>query len=187
VAALTVRGGGPPFNWYVRPPVRASNWQDRPIPEGASDTAISQIEGASLLVGRFGKWPPFHDAEVLALDLDRGNHWRVIQSNAWDQRIPPSLTATFFVFDHLYAATAPERKETMVALRFEEFERFGIEGFNHQNPIIGLGIAFEYSTNLRKNLFAVDWGGTALPHEVSFTCGRIRVVNVEPMVWRPQA
>jgi hypothetical protein len=165
----------------------ASEWRDRPIPESTPDAVISAIEGASLLIDRFGEWPTFADAEVLALDLDRGNHRWVIQTNAWDRRIPPSLTATFFIFDRRYFSESPERKETKAVIRFEEFERFAIEGFNHQNPIVGLGIEFEYSTNLRKNLFAVDWGGTALPHEVSFTCGHIRLLNVEPMVWPQQA
>ena len=105
----------------------------------------------------------------------------MIQTEGWEQRIPPSLTATFFVFDNLHADNSPERKETKVVFRFEEFERFVIEGFNHQNPIIGLGIGFEYSENWRKNLLAVDWGRTALVHDASFTCARIRVLSVEPM------
>src|SRR5690349_255885 len=106
-------------------------WEERTIPELICPEAIAAIEGANLLVERFGEWPTFEDAEVLALNMDRGNHWWVLETAAWDQRIPPSLTVAFYVFDSRHADEAPERKPTKVVIRFEEFEKFEIDGFNH--------------------------------------------------------
>jgi hypothetical protein len=163
------------------------SWEERTIRELVTPEAIAEIEGANLLIERFGEWPTFEDAEVLSLNLDRGNHWWVIQSGEWSQRIPPSLIATFYVFDGRYAPEAPERKPTKVVIQFNEFEIFEIDGFNHQNPIVGLGINFEFSKNMNKNLFSVNWGGTGIKHEVSFSCGHIKVLSVEPMVWPNKA
>ncbi|MSP40329.1 MAG: hypothetical protein EXR70_17715 [Deltaproteobacteria bacterium] len=158
-------------------------WDERIVEELTPPEVVAAIEGADLLIECFGEWPSFEDAEVLALNLDRGNHWWVLETGKWDQRIPPRLTATFYVFDFRYSGDAPERKPTEAVIRFEEFEDFEIDGFNHQNPIVGLGIKYLFSKNLKKNLFSVDWGGTGIKHEASFTCGRIQVISVEPIVW----
>jgi hypothetical protein len=73
----------------------------------------------------------------------------------------------------------PERKTALVTLKFTGFERFSLDGLNHQNPIVGLEMIWEHSTNLKRDLFAVDWGGTGLHHEVSFTCEEIEVMGVK--------
>jgi hypothetical protein len=158
-------------------------WDERTIEELTSPEAIAAIEGANLLIARFGEWPTFEDAEILALNLDRGNHWWVVETGEWGQRVPPSLTAILYVFDFRHADDNPARKPTKAVIRFEELEDFEIDGFNHQNPIVGLGIKFHFSKNMNKNLFSVDWGGTGIKHEASFTCERIQVMSVEPMVW----
>jgi len=162
-------------------------WEERTIEELTPPEAVAAIEDANLLVARFGEWPTFEDAEVLALNLDRGNHSWVVETGEWDRRIPPSLTATLYVFDFRHASDNPARNPTKVVIKFEEFEDFEIDGFNHQNPIVGLGIKFLFSKNMNKNLFSVDWGGTGIKHEASFTCERIQVMSVEPMVWADTA
>jgi hypothetical protein len=93
-----------------------------------------------------------------------------------------SLTAQFYVFDWRYGTESPPYRETLVTLLFAGFERFGLDRFSYQNPIISLGITYEYSENLKKELFAVDWGGCGIC-EVSFTCESIAVLAVEPILW----
>ena len=64
---------------------------------------------------------------------------------------------------------------------FESIDSLEISGFNHQNPIIGVSM----SRSEPDSPFVVAWGGTALHHEVSFTCRRIsvlRVVNLNPFL-----
>ena len=156
---------------------------DDRTPMESSAEAIAAIEGAALLIDRFGEWPLFEDAEVLSLSLERGNHWWVLRTGDWERRVPDSLTVTLFVFDSMQASDALERKESRVVLRFEGLGRCELDGFNHQNPVVALIVTFEYSPDMKSNLFAVEWGGTALPHEVSLTCERIQVLSVEPMEW----
>jgi hypothetical protein len=157
------------------------NWEDRTTPELYSDEAISGIEGANLLINRFGQWPTFEDGEVLDITLDRGNFMQVSESGAWHEFVQPSLSATFYVFDCRFSLEAPERRATIATIRFGQLDAFEINGFNHQNPIIGLGISLVYSERLKTKLFKVDWGGAVLPHEVSLACAGIRVVSVEPL------
>jgi hypothetical protein len=85
-------------------------WHEREIPKGTPAEVVSAIQGSSLLIDRFGLWPTFEDSEVLALNFDRGNHWWVIKTGAWDRRIAPSLTATFYVFDPMHHWDSPDRK-----------------------------------------------------------------------------
>lgn len=162
-------------------------WDERTLEELTPPEVVAAIEGANLLVERFGEWPTFEDAEVLALNLDRGNHWWVLETGEWERRIPESLTATFYVFDFRYSDDNANRKPTKAVIRFEGLEDFEIDGFNHQNPIVGLGIKYLFSKNLNKNLFSVDWGGTGIRHEASFTCELIQVMSVEPMAWANSA
>jgi hypothetical protein len=161
----------------------ATPWNKRIVGDLVTPEALALIEQSELLIGRFGEWPTFEDGEVLALEFDRGNHWWVIETGEWSKRIPPSLTATFYVFDSRYADTDPERKPSKICIRFEEFDEFEMDGFNYQNPISGMGISVSYSDRLKMNLLFVNWGGTAINHEVSFLCSHIRVLSVEPMVW----
>ena len=161
----------------------AKSWEQRTTENLVSPEALALVEGADLLIARFGEWPTFEDGEILALVFDRGNHWWVIQTEAWSKRIPPSLMATFYVSDSRHADSHPERKRSKVCIRFEEFDEFEMDGFNYQNPIVGMGITVSYSDRLKRNLLSVNWGGTAIKHEVSFLCGQIKVLSVEPMVW----
>ncbi|MGH6619935.1 MAG: hypothetical protein ACREF6_10365, partial [Alphaproteobacteria bacterium] len=91
----------------------------------------------------------------------------------------PSLSATFYVFDARFSLEAPERRAAIATILFEQLDAFEMSGINHQNPIIGLGISLVFSERLKTKLFKVDWGGTALPHEVSLTCASIKVLSVE--------
>lgn len=161
--------------------MKEAPWPERPIPEHTDVAIVAAIERSQLLIERFGYWPTSHDAEVLKLVFERGNHLQIVQTGAWSERIPESLVVRFYVFDWDRREETPPYRPTFVTLRFESLERFGLEGFNDQNPIIGLGITREYSANRRKDLFAVDWGGTAMSHEVSLTCERITVQSVEPI------
>jgi len=140
--------------------------------------AVALVQGYSLLTDRFGEWPSFEDAEVLRLSLDRGNHDWVVRTENWTDRIPPSLTVKFFVFDNRFADDDPRRKPSEVTIKFCELDQFEIDGFNHQNPILGLGICLVYSPERRQHMFLVDWGGTALKHEVRFLCESIHVESV---------
>jgi hypothetical protein len=120
-----------------------------------------------LLIQHLGHWPTFHDFEVLSLILERAT----VPAAACD------LKATFFVFDLTKSPDDPERKQGTAEFLFEGIDALHIDGFNHQNPIIGLSIVGAEPSAEQKR-FRVQWGGTCMQHEVSFTCSRIAVLRV---------
>lgn len=156
-----------------------SLWADRSELGSTPSEVVDAIEGAHLLVERLGSWPAFEDFEVISLRLERGNLMKIFKTKAWSKMVEPSLRVTFYGFDIRFSHEDINRKPTLITMRFQGLLRFALEGFNHQNPICGLEIIFEYSENLKKNVFAVDWGGAG--YDASFTCERVEVVAVKAM------
>jgi len=146
-----------------------------------SPEAVAKIKDADLLIRRFGRWPSFVDTEIVRLEFDRGNLIEIFKSKDWDKQVSPSLTATFFVFDEMQAHDSPLHKNTLAKIKFEFFDRFLMEGFNYQNPVLAVSINLGYSERLKKDIFTVAWGGTAIQHDVSFACENITVVSVVPL------
>jgi hypothetical protein len=150
-------------------------WSERSVSTSAD--AVAAIEGVEKLNDYFGGWPDFDSAEVISLCFERGDHLETTETGAWSARVPPNLTVVFRV-----RGVSAYRKDALATIRFHgDFERFAMDGFNYQNPIIGLEIFWEHSNSLGKRLFAVDWGGTAIHHDVSFTCQRIEVLAVKAL------
>ncbi len=90
---------------------------------------ILTIPGAKALIDRFGQWPSFHDAEVVALTLNREGE----------------STMTVHVF-RMTSQTDSHGKyicnlHTLVTFSFGEILAMDLGDFNHQNVIFGLGIA----------------------------------------------
>ena len=135
----------------------------RTVRETISPEALASISGRELLIEHLGHWPTFHDFEVLSLALERA----VVSAAACDLRV------TFLVFDLSKAPDDPDRRQASAEFLFEGIDALHIDGFNHQNPIIGLSIV---PTDERR--FRVEWGGTCMQHDVSFTCGRVAVLRV---------
>jgi hypothetical protein len=154
-------------------------WDERFTESLTDSDVISKIVGHGMLTRRFGGWPTFEGAELLSLQLDRGNHWWVQKTGNWSKRIAPYLIATFYVFDNRFGEDSPDRNPSRVGLRFEEFEELEIDGFNHHNPIVGMGVSLKYSSISKKKMFRVDWGGPAMKHEASFLCAGVEVLSVE--------
>ena len=163
----------------VRPhTMTIKDWEDRRGRNQVAVEALSLIEGASLLTDRFGAWPSFEDAEVLSMHFERGNHERLFQTQPWGELLLPSASVVFHVSDTLYAFEDPRRKASVVTIRFNDLAHFKMDGFNHQNPILGLSLSVEYSADLKTDLLLVNWGGTGIRHEVSLQCSNASVVSV---------
>jgi hypothetical protein len=140
---------------------------DHRFEEPISPETLALISGRELLIQHLGYWPRFHDFEVLSLTLERA-----VVSAATDD-----LRATFLVFDLHKAPDNPERKQGSAELLFESIDELRIDGFNHQNPIAGLSIVLSEPGGQSRR-FHVQWGGTCMQHEVSFTCSRIAVLRI---------
>lgn len=151
-------------------------WENR-APKLVEDEAgvISEIHNASEATQRFAGWPSFHDAEIVSLHFDRGNHLQVVQEGDWAGRIPENLSAVFRI-----PADPPRQPHPiLVTLAFCELHEVEIEGFNYQNPIVDLVIQFEELPRVGTRCFRVDWGGS-MGHEVSILCGAIAVQAIQP-------
>jgi hypothetical protein len=128
---------------------------------------LELISGSELLIQHLGHWPTFHDFEVVSLTLERA----IVSAATKD------LRATFFVFDLGKSPDDPDRKQGTAEFLFENIDHVRVDGFNHQNPIMGLWVV-PAETLGGERRFRVQWGGTCIQHDVSFTCGRIAVVRV---------
>ena len=156
----------------------SKSWEDRTSDQLVAPEALALIVGASLLTSRFGEWPSFEDAEVLSMNFDRGNYEWVLQTDSWSQLVLPSLSTAFYVFDALYAFEDPRRQASVATIRFDDLVHFDMDGFNHQNPSVGLSLGVQYSEALKKTLLVANWGGTGIQHEVSLLCSSANVVSV---------
>jgi hypothetical protein len=131
--------------------------------EPIAPEVLSSIAGRELLVEHLGHWPTFHDFEVLSLALER----TLATAAACDLRV------IFLVFDLSKAPDDPDRRQGTAEFLFEAIDALHIDGFNHQNPIMGLSIV-----RSGDHPFRVEWGGACMQHDVAFTCRRIAVLRV---------
>lgn len=133
------------------------------------------IEGSDRLTGIFGYWPSFHDAEIIEFNLWRGD----LKPDA-NLYIFPVLTTRI----HLWELTSEVdahgslvmRHHTLATLRFHDVDEFAMEGFNHQNAILGLEITREENSSLSP--FCVEFQ-PAFGLTATFRCRRIEVVDAE--------
>ena len=92
----------------------------------------SSISHSERVVSHFGYWPTFHDAEVLWIRLDR-------QSS--DLGGPPTLDAALYAFEMTDRVDVSGhyvlQKHALVQFRFSGVVESTIDGFNHQNALLG--------------------------------------------------
>jgi immunity protein 50 of polymorphic toxin system len=133
---------------------------------------MPEIERGHLVTDVFGRWPSFHDAEVLRVRLDR------------EGEAGPWLEADIYAFD--MTSEIDERgyyvldKRHVVTLRFDGLVAVDLRWFNQQNVIATLDI--EEATNDEEP--AVRWHvdvGSSFGMEAQFDCASVRVVAVEPL------
>ena len=132
-------------------------------------TPVDRITNSDAIVSVFGRWPSFHDAEVLGLELVR----------QFDGPSAPSLAVHIHVFsmtnevdDRGYFVC---KNHSTVVLRFGGIDELELDGFNHQNALSGLEIA----TSGPEGLFEVHFD-PAYGMESRFNCRTIEVVSVTP-------
>jgi hypothetical protein len=135
--------------------------------------SVEGIAGADQLVAVFGYWPSFHDAEVLWLRLDRRAHG--------DGYYGPSLEALVHAFEMTSDVDADGyyilRHHVLVHMRFLDVVELQLDGFNHQNALMGLSI-----TDLRdRQMERVRWAAhfdSAFGIDASFQCYAVEVVSI---------
>jgi Immunity protein 50 len=140
---------------------------------------VSQIVNSEALEARFGSWPSFHDAEVLAVRLDSGQRS--------DGRVRLELDVHVFSVD----GQLPDGRfnfvlHTVVTLEFAGVEDVDLQGFWHQNVLDDLVIRklapdSPWSARVQVELPANNGLAGA------FRCEDVTVLAVEPHVPGPHS
>jgi len=135
----------------------------------------SLIEGSDKLTSIFGYWPSFHDAEVIEIHFWRGD---VDTDNG--QYVFPVLTAKLHLWDSMGEVNSEGyfvlHHHTLARLRFYDVDGFKMEGFNHQNAILGLRATPQERSEGTSPSFDVLFD-PAFGMGASFRCSRIEVVD----------
>ena len=132
------------------------------------------ILGHEKVVALFGRWPTFHDAEVLSVELVR-DEGRPLTSPVCTVGVCP-----------MGEPGAPQDECVVVTLRFYDVHDLRLAAFHHQNSILGLTIAscdvMRKVHLLPSHVFDVRFHGVHdAAFSISFTCSRIEVVSVVPV------
>jgi hypothetical protein len=138
----------------------------------------ARIEGSEKLIGIFGRWPSFHDAEVIELRLRR---------DAEDSKEKGQAGPLLTVKVHLWETTSEVdsngfyvlRNHTVATLRFHAVEDFKLEGFNHQNVIFGLEITDEQGPQNTSPSFTVSFDAS-FGLDATFKCAHVEVFDAVP-------
>jgi hypothetical protein len=137
------------------------------------------IRGAEQLTTIFGRWPSFHDAEVVRLTLDR--------VSTVDGAFGPSLSVDVYVFeagpDVTSSGTYVLRHETLVSFRFLEVDQLEINEFNQQNAIWDLSITDISDRQLERAKYEVRFAAS-FGMSAAFLCLDAEVLSVRPWTLR---
>ena len=135
----------------------------------------SKIQNSHLLTDIFGRWPSFHDAEVLRLTLDRGER----------DNFEPSLEAAVHVFEMTSDVDDKGRyvlnNHVVVRFRFSRIVNLSLEGFNRQNVLQYLEIENLSDREQDKVKFKVLFEGI-FGVKAKFHCDSVNLESVEPYV-----
>jgi hypothetical protein len=133
-----------------------------------------KIEHSKLLTNVFGRWPSFHDAEVISIELFR-------DASGVSQ---PNLKATIHVFE-MTAEIDPEgfhvlKNHVLVTLLFIGIDENHIKWFNQQNVLEELAIVDISARQLEHLKFEVHFD-SSFGVEAEFKCRAIALEAVEPI------
>jgi hypothetical protein len=130
-------------------------------------------EQASNLESIFGRWPSFHDAEVLRLSLDRSGEEG------------PTLDVVIHVFEMTTEIDAKGfyvlKNHTEVTFRFTHVVLSRLQWFNRQNVLSSLEVEELDPTAHEGRRFRVDMP-SSYGLEAEFECQRAIVLNVQPFL-----
>ena len=133
--------------------------------------AIEKIENLYLLTDVFGRFPNFHDAEVLSFNTYRN----------FPKRSGPFILSSIYVFEMTPETDESGRyilkNKSVVTFRFDKVCELLAKGFNHQNMLQELIVKSEAESALTEVIYK-----SCVGLEASFKCENIRIEMVEPYI-----
>jgi hypothetical protein len=90
--------------------------------------AIDEVAGSQALIEWFGRWPSFHDGEILSLSLNRSGSSRV-RIHTWEMTTEVDAKGYFIL-----------RKHVIVSFFLDGLTDLELNGFSPQNVIFGLSV-----------------------------------------------
>jgi hypothetical protein len=136
---------------------------------------MQAILGSDRLVSLYGKWPSFHDAEVLRVTLDRAGH---------PVATGPTLTVELYAFEVSSRladdGTYARAKEAVVTLAFRGVALLDLAGFNEQNALFSVTIDDLRERGLERVAFDVAFSAS-YGMAATFQCAEIEVTGVRPL------
>ena len=139
----------------------------------------SLVQGSENLLAIFGRWPSFHDAEVIEIQLSRVRAGS--RSNRYEGPLLLARVHTCDISDEVDSTGHYVLKNpTLVTLRFSDVRELKLEGFNHQNAIFGLTIQLKESSDPTDSKFHVEFD-PSFGVDAIFDCSVIEVVDATPM------
>jgi hypothetical protein len=133
---------------------------------------MKAIAGADEVVRIFGRWPSFHDAEVLRFCVTRA-----------PEDVGPSIEADLHVFE-ITDEVAPSaflvlKHHTLVTFRFVGVTQFRMDGINNQNALMGLAIEDIRGRQLEGIRYEVTFD-PSFGLSAGFLCRDVAVIAVRP-------
>lgn len=131
---------------------------------------MAGIVNEQALIDVYGRWPAFHDGEVLSVLLDRGtDNNPSLEVAIQSHEMTSEVVAGYYVL----------RNHRLVRLRFEDISDLVLEDFNGSNIIFDIDIkeldAAENNGCRYEIGFSSSYGMIAV-----FRCKRIEAMSVEP-------
>jgi hypothetical protein len=135
------------------------------------NASINEIQNAHFLTDIFGRFPSFHDSEVLTVTLDRGE-----KSN-------PSLEAIVHLFEMTSAVDANGgyvlKNHVLVHFCFSKIKNLELNDFNLQNVLHALHFEPCFDLDGSSSGFKVIFEGIYGMH-ATFECESVSIESVEP-------
>jgi hypothetical protein len=132
---------------------------------------MDRIKNKEALIDIFGRWPSFHDAEIISIYLDR------------DGGAGPFLEAKIHLFEMTDQVEDNGayvlRHHTLVTFRFAKVVMGEVKWFNHQNVIACMSIDEVKPDQNNGCSFNVSIE-SSYGCEASFECREVMITNVEP-------
>ncbi len=139
-----------------------------------SNSIADKIEHSKLLTDVFGRWPSFHDAEVVSIELFR-------ESKGVSE---PNLKAKIHVFEMTSEVDDCGfyvlKNHVLVSFLFRGIDESEVTGFNQQNVLWDLAITDISSRQLERLRFEVHFS-SAFGVEAEFKCRSVEIESVEPI------